>query len=349
MNIIGDKAYIVNGVEITNPAPVVIPTLCRYNHLRELLDSLSHCHGAEYTDVFIAVDYPLKDCHWDGYRKICEYLDHVGNMGFKKLNVIKRTRNCGIGKTGNYRLLAKEVLHQYDRFITSEDDNVFASGFLDFVNYNLERFKDDKTILSVAGYFYPIETNDQDRFILKMNHFSAWGYGTWQDRYDLILNYAENLDLRKEIERDYNVKEYCSKHRPNLYTDLLGMTHGAPIWGDALCSVMQIHLGLKTVFPSKSLVKNMGWDGSGTHGGVNPIFLNQKVDMNNLSFNYVDADKEITTAYENMVYSLMRTIISPIQHTLTWATLHLYSATGIYYNFKTFRKIWRKIRSCRLK
>ncbi len=349
MNIIDDKTYIVNGVEITNPAPVVIPTLCRYDHLRELLESLSHCHGAEFTDVFIAVDYPLKDSHWDGYRKICDYLDNADNMGFKNLNIIKRTKNCGFGKTGNYRLLAKEVLHHYDRFISSEDDNVFAPGFLDFINYNLERFKDDKTVLSVAGYFYPIETESSNNYILKMNHFSAWGYGTWRDRYKLMMDYVDNPDLRKEIERDRKVKEYCSKHRPNLYTDLLGMTHGAPIWGDALYSVMQIHLGLKTVFPSKSLVKNMGWDGSGTHGGVNTIFLNQDVDLDNCIFNYVDADNTTSTAYEDIVYSFMKKVIPPIQHILTWFTFHLYTTTGIYYNFKTFRKVWRKIRSNRLR
>lgn len=343
------RGYYVNGVAITQPAPVIIPTLCRYNHLRELLESLSNCHGAEFTEVFIAVDHPLKDSHWHGYRIICDYLDNVENMGFKKLTVIKRTENCGFGKTGNYRLLAKEVLRHYDRFISSEDDNVFAPGFLDFINYNLERYKDDKTILAVSGYFYPIETDSTDNYILKMNHFSAWGYGTWRDRFNMMLDYVDCPDLRKEVELNSKVKEYCSQHRPNLYTDLLCMTHGAPIWGDALYSVMQIHLGIKSVFPSKSLVKNMGWDGSGTHGGVNPIFLKQEVDMNNYTFNYIDADKNTSEAYENMVYSFMRTVISPIQHTLTWVTFHLYSTTGIYYNFKTFRKVWKKIRSYRLR
>ncbi len=39
-------------------APVLIPTLNRYDHLRQCLESLSRCSWADKTDVFVALDYP---------------------------------------------------------------------------------------------------------------------------------------------------------------------------------------------------------------------------------------------------------------------------------------------------
>ena len=56
-------------------APIYIPTLCRDEHFITGLESLKKNRWAKYTDVYIALDYPAKESHWEGYRKICEYLD----------------------------------------------------------------------------------------------------------------------------------------------------------------------------------------------------------------------------------------------------------------------------------
>lgn len=43
---------------VDNFAPVIIPTLCRYEHFKECLESLSRCTWAEKTEVYIGLDYP---------------------------------------------------------------------------------------------------------------------------------------------------------------------------------------------------------------------------------------------------------------------------------------------------
>lgn len=39
-------------------SPVIIPTLNRYEHFRECLESLEHCVDADKTTVYIGLDYP---------------------------------------------------------------------------------------------------------------------------------------------------------------------------------------------------------------------------------------------------------------------------------------------------
>ena len=58
-----------------NFAPVLIPTLNRFNHFKSCLDSLRKCTYSDQTDLFIALDYPLKENHFEGYYKILNYLN----------------------------------------------------------------------------------------------------------------------------------------------------------------------------------------------------------------------------------------------------------------------------------
>ena len=55
-------------------APVIIPTLCRYEHFVRCVESLKKNTWAKYTDIYIGLDYPKKDSHREGYLKIKEYL-----------------------------------------------------------------------------------------------------------------------------------------------------------------------------------------------------------------------------------------------------------------------------------
>lgn len=125
----------MNDLIFNKYAPIVIPTLNRFEHFKKCLESLEHCTGAEKTDVYIALDYPAKPSHEEGYRKISEYLNSLeSNHGFKTLNIIRREYNYGVGPHGNGKELVKMILETYDRIIFSEDDNIFSPNFIVFIN-----------------------------------------------------------------------------------------------------------------------------------------------------------------------------------------------------------------------
>ena len=103
-------------MEISQFAPVLIPTLNRYDHFRRCVESLSKCTHADKTDLHIALDYPANDSHWDGYNKIKEYLNEVS--GFKSVNIIQRDQNYG--SIQNIKDAREQVFQRYDRIILSE-------------------------------------------------------------------------------------------------------------------------------------------------------------------------------------------------------------------------------------
>ena len=75
-------------------APVVIPTLNRYTHLRRCVESLEDNTWAEYTDVFISVDFPPEEKYEEGHKKVVEYLKKKeNNNSFKSLNLYFQKTN----------------------------------------------------------------------------------------------------------------------------------------------------------------------------------------------------------------------------------------------------------------
>lgn len=252
-----------------NCAPVCIITLNRYEHLQKCLDSLSNCTLSEYTDVYVAIDFPPSDKYVDGWKKNIEFLDNYKNHRFKSLNIIKREVNYGIwnnpsNKPTNLKSLIQSVLKKYDRCIFSEDDNIFAPCFLDYMNKGLELFKDDANVYSIGGYrfYYPIKY-DTNNFIRQDVDYSPWGVGLWKDKIinSNIVNYKwfrRRLTLKKiiSIKNTYGWGAICGMLSCSSKNDIKHLID-RHYW-----SYMNI-TSKQQIIPTQTLVKNIGLDGSG--------------------------------------------------------------------------------------
>ena len=129
--------------------PVVIPTLCRYEHFKECVVSLSKNIYASETELVIGLDYPPSEKYFEGYSHIKEYLSEI--KGFKKVTIFENTKNLGSSK--NSEQLITYALDNYDAYIYSEDDNIFSPFFLQFMNESLEKYRNDDglKLLEKAG------------------------------------------------------------------------------------------------------------------------------------------------------------------------------------------------------
>lgn len=226
------------------------------------------CTHAEKTDVYIGLDYPLKDEHWEGYKKISTYLDSIKETHpFKHLYIVKRDKNYGFGPNGNFLSLRKEILKNYDSIIVSEDDNVFYPAFLDYCNKGLELFKDDKSVIGICGYrnYYDFKFSN-NTFARQGVDFLAWGYGTWKSRVEeweeiypsWFRNRFSFIRFIKLCHSNGNYRglcwlQYCLRPKRNFTLPDDGL------------SVYMALLGKYTIMPYKTLVKNTGIDGSGVH------------------------------------------------------------------------------------
>lgn len=245
-------------------APVVIPTLCRFEHFVACIDSLKKNELAKYTELYIGLDYPTKESHWSGYNKIKELLDE-GIEGFAYVHIFIRQEN--LGALENVHDLLKKVREKHDRYILSEDDNVFSPQFLDFENKMLEASQKDDSVFAVCGYSYPVDWVDSQKIgVIKLqSFFSAWGYGMLFEKRDKFWEiYTEDFleTTIRDKEKMYKLKN-CS---PKNFVDYINIVWFQKIRDfDVNYNSYLLLENMYSLLPCKSLVRNCGWDGSGIH------------------------------------------------------------------------------------
>ena len=186
--------------------------------------------------------------------------------GFKKVSVVERRENLGLAKsiiTG-----VSEVVKKYGRVIVLEDDLVTSPFFLKFINEALERYQDDERVVSVHGYVYPVSTTLPETFFLR--GADCWGWATWKRGWDLFEPDGAKLlaELRdRGLERDFDFNGTYP------YTKMLEEQTMGKIDSWAIRWYASAFLqGKLTLYPGRSLIKNIGADASGTHLGTTNIY-----------------------------------------------------------------------------
>ena len=248
-------------------APVIIPTLNRYEHFKKCLESLENCTGAEKTDVYIALDFPPSDKYVDGWKKNDEYLRiKEKNNRFKSLTVYRRETNYFFSGKDNASTAVQDATKNADCYIFSEDDNIFSPNFLEYLNKGLSLYKEDMNVFAITAYSLynksnAINTKNYTAF-KNYSFFSAWGYATWVNKHCIGMNlhYSKYAFLSKQVfERVISIPD-------SFRYMMLALKAGdnrpqTDCYNTLRCKIYNMY----TISPIVSLVKNIGWDGSGLH------------------------------------------------------------------------------------
>lgn len=299
-------------------APVIIPTLNRYEHLRRCIDSLRCNSLAEETEVYISLDYPPSEKYEEGYKRVKEYLATQIDHGFKAVYIFYQDKN--LGPSENAYFLRREVYKKYDKYIFTEDDNEFAPNFLQYLNEGLEIFKDDTEVLAICGYRNEKAWECRDANVMKVCVFHAWGYATWKHKIEKChnwicrKNFVELLRDRKFCNYLYSVK-YKSYYtfiqallanpddESNVYINDKGDIEEI----DYTVGIYMIAFNMCCILPEETKVRNWGYDGSGVNCGridsINPqnIVIDSNTDFHFIfpsSFEQNENNKLINKEYD---------------------------------------------------
>lgn len=252
-------------------APVIIPTLCRAEHLKRCVESLRKNTWADKTDVYIGLDYPAKEKHWDGYSIIKQYLE--GDFPeFRSFRVFIREENYGSSK--NTRSLRKECSKEHDRFILLEDDLEVSPDFLQYMDEALSEYEDDESVVGVTGYSYPISWIADPACTVVRENFtaSAWGRGFWNKKREKVARFLKPNGLSRHFSSayrdgkfqqmlDFAVKDYVTLSRNGWSAKNAYLNTTTDV-------AMRIYLavcGRWYIMPLVSKVRNHGYDGSGAN------------------------------------------------------------------------------------
>ncbi len=249
-----------------NLAPICIGTYSRLAHLKKTIAGLQSNTLAKKSDLYI-----FSDAAQPGdegiVSKLRQYIYTID--GFKSVNIIERMNN---DRVANCRGGMKDLLDKYGKTIFLEDDIVTAPGFLQFINDGLEFYKNDERILSISGYSPPLKylkNYNKDVYILQ--RFSTWGFGTWTDKFTPFGFEIEKHGVDSFLSDKKAINQF-QKNGVDMYSMLLKEKEGLIDALDVKLMFYEFKYDMFTLYPKKSLVQNIGHDGTGLHCGITDKF-----------------------------------------------------------------------------
>lgn len=255
-------------------APIIIPTLCRFEKFKVLIESLAkNKEYASQTELVIGLDYPPSNKYEEGYLAIKAYLPTI--KGFGKVTIIEHSENKGA--IGNEDYLINYVYSKgYDRYIFTEDDNEFSPNFLEYINKGLDKYNSNPRVYSISGYNYPINMDSYEKNIFASYHCSAWGCGYWKKK-RVVHTLSSITGFVFTPSHFFKLLLKAPRH----FISLLFMYKKHEVHGDACHEIYCCINNWVSIFPTISKVRNWGHDGSGEHGKINPeedLCYNQEID-----------------------------------------------------------------------
>lgn len=247
-----------------SPAPIAVFAYNRPAHFRACIASLAANPLAAESDLFVYSDAPKGASAAANVDEVRRFTRTI--QGFRSVRIVEQ--NVNLGLSGSVISGVSQLVRDFGRAVVVEDDLVVAPDFLRFMNDGLDAYADDARVGAVHGYMFPVQGPLPETFFLRDP--GCWGWATWRRAWDLFE--PDGRGLREQlINRGLQAAFDYDGSYPYLKMledQIAGVNNSWAIrWYAALflCDLL-------TLYPGRSLVQNIGHDGSGVHGSTSHSF-----------------------------------------------------------------------------
>ncbi len=245
-------------------APIVLFVYNRLQHTIKTIEALKKNELASKSVLYIYSDGPKNLYDETSVIELRKYL--YGISGFFKVSIIERSNNFGL--SDNIIEGVTSICNKYGKVIVLEDDLVTSPFFLTYMNEGIDKYINHKNVCSIHGYVYPISDSLPETFFIK--GADCWGWATWTKAWNNFE--IDGKKLLAEIKYNNLTKEFNFNNSFDyvkmLEDQICGRNNSWAIRWYASCFLNNMY----TLYPGKSLISNIGFDGSGTHSGRSLIF-----------------------------------------------------------------------------
>ena len=239
-----------------NFAPIILFTYKRLDTLKKTIISLKKNKEAKKSELIIFSDGYKNEQDKKEILKVRKYIKKIN--GFKKIEIYLRKKNLGLAN--NIVRGLKQVFKKKKLAIILEDDLVVSPSFLNYMNYYLRIYRNNKNVASVHGYCYPLKSCGEDYFFLK--GADCWGWATWkrawlhyENNTTKLINKLSKQKLQKEFDYNYSFPYFqMLKHTKKTNNSWAIKWHASTFLKNMF-----------TLYPTMSFVRNIGHDGVGTN------------------------------------------------------------------------------------
>jgi GT2 family glycosyltransferase len=271
-------------------APIVLFVYNRPWHTRKTLESLMQNFLSENSEIFIFADGPKENASPEQLEKIKETRKLIREKNWcGKVTIIERDKNMGLANS----VIAgvTEIVNKFGKIIVLEDDLILSRNFLKYMNKALNKYENEPRVMQICGYMRPIKLSIKtDCFFLPIINSTGWG--TWKrvwDNFDPGNKDTSLLDKNRKLRRKFDFGGSYPFYK------MLKSQINKNIDSWAIRFYLSIFMqGGLILYPRYTLVKHIGFDGSGVHCKIEI----EQDDIDN-SFTVKIYEDEISVSPEN--------------------------------------------------
>ena len=239
---------------------VCILAYSRVKHLKKTIKKLLQFIGKK-DKIYIFCDNAPDQIDKIKSKEIQQVKLYLSNLDKNKFKVFIRKKNIGIKK--NWSLANDYMFSKFRKSICLEDDILIKKDFLPFMKFYLNKYEKNDKVMNITGFGTDINLPKNYKYDCFLSRRSmSWGQGTWKNswqKYKMI-----NKDHLKILKNKNKKKLLISAGQDNLRTlilDYFNLSDSIQVWW---IWTLVYNNGL-SINPTRSLVNNIGFDGSGFH------------------------------------------------------------------------------------
>lgn len=251
-------------------APIVFFAYNRPEHTRLVLESLRKNRLADESKLCIFIDGPKPGASVETLEANAEVKKVVREKKWcSEVTIVEATENKGLIKW-NVDGITKMV-NEFGRVIVMEDDSLLSPGFLTYMNDALDFYENNPKVMHIAAYRRPdlstVEVKESTYFFY---HTTTWGWATWKRAWDHFK--LDPSAVHEAVKKKGNIKRLNMDGTFEFFWGLKAVAKGKlRSWNAIWHSTVFLNDGL-CLYPHKSLVSNIGHDGSGANCVIDDRF-----------------------------------------------------------------------------
>ena len=259
-------------------APIILFVYNRHAHTRQTVEALQKNVLSNDSNLIIYSDAAKTELQEESVREVRDYIGQID--GFKSVTIIERETNFGLARSIIAGVTA--TVSKYGRIIVLEDDLVTSPYFLTYMNEALEKFSDDDRVVSIHGYVYPVDQALPEAFFLP--GADCWGWATWQRGWACFN--SDGQSLLDQLKRRNLIRAFDFNGAYSFSKMLDAQINGTNDSWAVRWYASAFLAGKLTLYPGRSLVHNIGFDGSGEHCGATEVWATKlsshPIDLNEI-------------------------------------------------------------------
>ena len=247
-----------------NLAPIALFVYNRPEHTRRTLSYLKKNLLADESRLFIFSDAPKTDADSAKVEQVRQLVKEIS--GFKSVKIVNSKQNLGLADSIIKGVT--QLVNEYGKVIVFEDDLLSSPYTLQYFNEALTRYANEDKVMHIGAYMFDLADKKlPEAFFYRIA--TSWGWATWARAWK---DFEQDIDvLIKQFDKQ-KINRFSIDGTMNFWKQMLEFKTGKNnSWAIRWYASIFLKGGL-ALHPSRSLVHNIGHDGTGVHSNVETTY-----------------------------------------------------------------------------